>query len=324
MALLLAGPAIAVMKLCDIFRFRGKRGGRLFIRRRVTRRSGYANLGRFTDHTNLAVVKPCPINSISSSVINAGLKLCTWNARSIRNKTSVLHDSICDNQFDLVALTETWLTASDLAIKNECTPTGYKLIDSPRFSRSGEGIALVYRSTLSVIEVIAGEKSSFEYAEFIVSNKNFKIRLIIIYRPPPPYSHSHPIIISSFFDELTCYLEPIILSIQPLLIAGDFNIHVDNPNDGDIAKFTDLLESIGLVQHVNTPTHQLGHTLDLIITREADILFTSPPISDTYLSDHCTVVCHLSLPKIPHTVKEISYRKLKGEMQCPKRLCIIH
>ena len=211
------------MKLCDIFRFRGKRGGRLFIRRRVTRRSGYANLGRFTDHTNLAVVKPCPINSISSSVINAGLKLCTWNARSIRNKTSVLHDSICDNQFDLVALTETWLTASDLAIKNECTPTGYKLIDSPRFSRSGEGIALVYRSTLSVIEVIAGEKSSFEYAEFIVSNKNFKIRLIIIYRPPPltripiqlssaHFSTNSPVILSRSYYPFNLYSLPAILT----------------------------------------------------------------------------------------------------------------
>ena len=46
------------------------------------------------------------------------------------------------------------------------------------------------------------------------------------------------------------------------------NIHVDVPDDPDAIKFLDLLDSLGLAQHVKTPTHRCGHTLDLIITRE--------------------------------------------------------
>ena len=115
-----------------------------------------------------------------------------------------------------------------------------------------------------------------------------------------------------FLDNFADYLESIILCPEPLLIAGDLNIHVDIHDHNDSVKFMDLLVSMGLVQHVNTPTHQRGHILDLIITREVDSLVHKPPISDCFLSDHCTVLCNLSLLKPSLTVREISYRKLKA------------
>ena len=52
-----------------------------------------------------------------------------------------------------------------------------------------------------------------------------------------------------------------------MLVLGDFNIHVDVPNDIDAVKFLDLLESLGLKQHVTEATHIFGRTLDLVITR---------------------------------------------------------
>ena len=36
------------------------------------------------------------------------------------------------------------------------------------------------------------------------------------------------------------------------------------------------------------------------------------PISDCYLSDHCTVLCNLVLRKPAFSVKEVSYRKVKA------------
>ena len=36
--------------------------------------------------------------------------------------------------------------------------------------------------------------------------------------------------------------------------------------------FLDLLESMGLQQHVDVPTHKSGHTLDLIITTRGLVL----------------------------------------------------
>ena len=49
----------------------------------------------------------------------------------------------------------------------------------------------------------------------------------------------------------------VILSKERLLVLGDFNIHVDVPNGIDAVKFLDLLESLGLEQHVAEPTHIL-------------------------------------------------------------------
>ena len=62
------------------------------------------------------------------------------------------------------------------------------------------------------------------------------------------------------------------MSSVPLLIEGDFNIHVDIPGNEDCVCLKEVLESMGLQQHVhvNEPTHKSGHTLDLIITRRWD------------------------------------------------------
>ena len=62
----------------------------------------------------------------------------------------------------------------------------------------------------------------------------------------------------------------IILTPEPLIITGDFNIHVNNAIDSDAFEFLDLLASLGLKQHVIGPTHEGGHTPDLMITRQYD------------------------------------------------------
>ena len=76
----------------------------------------------------------------------------------------------------------------------------------------------------------------------------------------------------------------------------------------------DLLESMGLQQHVDVPTHKSGHTLDLIITRRADSLFTDP-MADYFFSDHFLVISDLiteSVKKPSVTVKR--YRTGKRNM----------
>ena len=69
---------------------------------------------------------------------------------------------------------------------------------------------------------------------------------------------------------------------------------------------------MGLTQHVITPTHRSGHSLDLIITRDLDGLVQTPPISDSFLSDHCTVLSELTLRMPATTVKEVCYQKTKA------------
>ena len=76
-------------------------------------------------------------------------------------------------------------------------------------------------------------------------------------------------------------------------------------------KTNELLESMGLQQHVNEPTHESGHTLDLIITRQCDSLLANTPVTDCLFSDHSTLICDLTLGKPLQPKKRISFRKTK-------------
>ena len=86
-----------------------------------------------------------------------------------------------------------------------------------------------------------------------------------------------------FFDEFSSYLESIVMSSDLLSMTGDFNSYVDVPENPSGVCFLELLESVGLQQHVRTtPAHEPGHTLDLIITRQRDSLPSGVPVSDYF------------------------------------------
>ncbi|XP_068728057.1 uncharacterized protein [Montipora capricornis] len=87
---------------------------------------------------------------------------------------------------------------------------------------------------------------------------------------------------------------------------------MDVPSDADTIRLKDLLNSMGLVQHVKRPTHIHGHTLDLIITRQADDIVDGEPLPERYFSHHVTVICKLSVMKPAPRMKHAEYRKLKS------------
>jgi hypothetical protein len=81
-------------------------------------------------------------------------------------------------------------------------------------------------------------------------------------------------------------LESLIILSGNLIIAGDFNFHVDNiPADRDASTLVDLLQSFGLKQHVNVSTHKRGHLLDLVITKLAGLLVNNSATSFDLPSD---------------------------------------
>ena len=147
--------------------------------------------------------------------------------------------------------------------------------------------------------------------QLIVSSGTFKVRVAVSYRPP--YSPAHPVTTTTFFTNFADYLETLILSSEPLVITGDFNVHVDDSTNPDATKLLDLLDSLGLCQHVTQSTHELGHTIiDLIITRRSDSTIHGWPTTDHLFSDHLTVLTTLRTTKPAITSKERIYRKIKS------------
>ena len=200
---------------------------------------------------------------------------------------------------------------NDAAVLHELIPNGYCFVHQPRSGRRGGGTGLAFKEKINVRQVAAGEKDSFEFAEYsILICKSFNLQLINIYRPP--YSESQPVTVTSFVSEFSDYIQCHLLSNTPILVIGDFNIHVDTTN-ADSRSFVGLLESLCCIQLINFSTHVHGHTLDLMICRQSDnIVLGSPWPHCSLLSDHIPVMCLLNSCKLPLPSKTISFRKLSA------------
>ena len=114
------------------------------------------------------------------------------NVRSLRNKSASIYDYVQDCKADIFAITETWLSQNDAAVCKEITPNGYRLFHCPRTDRRGGHTALLCRESLNVRRLSAGEKTSFEFSEYMIDGLSLQLRLVIVYRPP--YSTAHPLL----------------------------------------------------------------------------------------------------------------------------------
>ena len=128
--------------------------------------------------------------------------------------------------------------------------------------------------------------------------------------------------VNTFIGEFSTYLESIVMSSEPLCLTRDFNVHVDDINDSASRLFADLLDSMALNQHVHSATHELGHTLDLVITRQSDCLIFGEPSADFLFSDHRAVLFRIHLSRPSFKSHEVSFRKIKLT-EDPDMFCLL-
>jgi exonuclease III len=224
------------------------------------------------------------------------------NARSARNKGDAIIDVISDNQIDVLALTETWFSPDqDESTLSSATPEGYVIHHVPRSSGRGGGVAVIYRSTITVKVNDIHKQATFEHLDMTISHANETIRLLVIYRPPSTN-------ISNFIEDFSKITDQLNITGGKLLIMGDFNIHVDNVADKGAQSFQSFLNGNNLSQHVSKATHEGGHTLDLIITRPSELIISEIACDYSIRSDHATVICKMSIPKPLTSKQTISYR----------------
>ena len=88
-----------------------------------------------------------------------------------------------------------------------------------------------------------------------------------------------------FYDEFSSLLYELVTRSEPLIVAGNFNIRLDRPDDRHSTQLLDAVSAHGLQCHVNLPTHERGGILDIVATR-ADL--TAPVVSvlEIGISDH--------------------------------------
>ena len=172
-------------------------------------------------------------------------RLCTFNARSIKNKDQLIRNYILDNSFDISVITETWIgnsVADDAwCACSNLNNNGLNIITSNRSGRRGGGLAIVSRDGINVVKKQENELESFQYAIWEVNNKSSTFNIMGLYRPP--YSNMNKTTIKFFTNEVTELITELITTYNDLIITGDFNIHANDTNDTDAVQFISAMTS---------------------------------------------------------------------------------
>ena len=208
------------------------------------------------------------------SVLKCGLV----NIQSVTNKIQEIRDLINENRYDVLMLTETWLSECDRAKINEMTPATHAFFHCPRENRRGGGVGIMLSTSFSKVKVNQVERfDTFEHIQVSCEMGNGRYTFIIIYRPPDTN-------INNFIDELRSYLETTDMVSTNNFICGDFNLWMDDINARGVTDFSDLLDYFSLRNLVDAATSVSGHILDLVITDSDSSL-----VLDLTVDDICNI-----------------------------------
>ena len=189
-------------------------------------------------------------------------------------------------------------------------PPGYRFIGKPR-KESGGGVGFMYKSTFEVREddQLLGDYETMEHLLVEVEG-NVTWRIATVYRPPP--SSKNRLTNSQFLEDMEATLTELLMLPGRLLIVGDFNLHFDDLSDKHVWSFRDLLEAVGMTQHVTQPTHRDGHILDFVISRQCDALLQDVEVLPRCVSDHHAVTCQLQMTRPVLAARTMPCRKMRN------------
>ena len=104
--------------------------------------------------------------------------------------------------------------------------------------------------------------------------------------------------ISTFVDEITSLLTERVPNLSNIIILGNFNINTIETTSADDTMFNNTMAALGLEQHIHSPTHKLGDTLDLIFIQLHSEVKVTNATTHGYISDHSMVSIDLQLHKL--------------------------
>ena len=190
---------------------------------------------------------------------------------------------------DILVLTETWLKGDEDAflLHQICNQTESKIFNFRYFNRNyaiGGGVAILYKNFFSTELLYSNVTTDFEL--HLLRLRYFKITFFIaaVYRPPN--------------GNLKSFLEVFIDTVlydcleEPIVILGDFNVHVNDDSATSTKLLKDTLFEFDLIQNVKQSTHNKGNILDLLISNSSALL-KDVDIDETTPSDHYFITCVL-------------------------------
>jgi hypothetical protein len=114
-----------------------------------------------------------------------------------------------------------------------------------------------------------------------------------------------------FFDQITAVLEQPLSLRYPVVLCGDFNIHMDDPDDSVANRFHELLESFDCIKHIAQPIHTAGHILDFV---------SAHTNVGEMVSDHGLITFKLDFKRMTFDSESVSFRQWKMLSLSPLKL----
>ncbi|KAI2651126.1 hypothetical protein H4Q32_019149 [Labeo rohita] len=171
---------------------------------------------------------------------------------------------------------------------------------TPRPSGHGGGVANVFKSYFKNRKINIDVYSSFE-VQLMRIDIGGPVLCALVFRPPK--------FNKDFIEQFSAFLADTVSRCDRLLILGDFNIHLCCPSKPLVNEFLFLIESLNLSQFVSAPTHNLGHTLDLVLSLGVPI--TNLSVIDAAFSDYLPIVFEFDYDSpTPTCPKTVSYSRL--------------
>lgn len=208
-------------------------------------RKSCATRWRQCNHNNQRIL---PMSSSTLLSISIGL----WKCQSAVNKADFITSIALYSDLHLLALTETWLKPEDTATPAALS-SNFTFSHTPRQIWRGGGTGLLMSSEWKFNPLPSlCDNGSFESHAITITYPT-KIHVVVVYRPPGQ--------LGNFMEELDVLLSSFPEDSTPLLVLGDFNIHLEKPQAAD---FHTLLASFDLKRVATSATHKSGNQLDLI------------------------------------------------------------
>ncbi|XP_069189276.1 uncharacterized protein [Procambarus clarkii] len=234
---------------------------------------------------------------------NHNISVINLNVRSLGkhfDDVSALIEAI-DNKFSFIILTETWLKEDTIQLFNM---PNYSAIHNCRQLQRGGGTALYYHQELTCLKEIRTRDCYGEYifASFRVKGAESVLTVGAVYRIPNTD-------VSEFNSNLRNLILDNRLNKNHLIIAGDFNIDLCEPEHPTAVSFLNCMNSCFLLPLITRPTRitdSTATTLDHIWTNITSPL-TSGIITDC-TTDHYPTFLLTNISKPPLESRVIRFR----------------
>ena len=190
-----------------------------------------------------------------------------------------------ERSLDVMILCETWHDSDSVSIQR-LRAGGFGVVEcarprtlraEPSLAVNHGGVAIIAVPGIHITGIPVGScASTYECVTARLVSRQLACVVVLINRTSP--------VTTKFFTEFTATLDRFLTYVDPVIVAGDVNLHLERPSHPSTVEFRNLLYSYGLVQHVVGTTHDAGGTFAIVCTRD-DPLSLDIETADVGLSD---------------------------------------